>query len=122
MEAPLSTERRSKPQKVQIIGILMLISGIINICAGLGYIASLAIIFVCCAPIGALPLALGVFEVIYAIRLIGSEQKPVRRQTVQTIAVLEILTILVANPISCIIGIINLILLNDPEVTGYLPE
>jgi len=129
MEAPvapvpqLAPAAQPRPQKVQIIGILTVISGALNISLGLGLMVGLAfsVILLCCAPIGALPLALGVYEVIYGIRLIGSGQEPVSRQTMQTIAVLEIITIVVSNLPSAVIGIVDLILLSDPEVVRSLP-
>jgi hypothetical protein len=76
-------------------------------------------VLICCAPVGVLPMALGVFELIYGIRLVGSGQEPVTHQTIQTIAILEIVTILLGNLPSCVIGIVNLILLNDPEAMAY---
>jgi hypothetical protein len=122
MELPSPATPQSKPQKVQFIGILMLISGAVNISIGLGFALGMAlsVILLCCAPLGALPLALGVFEVVYGIRLIGTGQEPVTRQTLQTIAILELLTILASNLVSFIIGIVNLVLLDDAEVTGYI--
>ena len=117
MEAPLTVTTQPTPQKVQIVGILMIVSAAFNIIIGLGFIVS--IILICCAPIGLLPLALGVFEVIYGIRLIGSGQEPVQRQTLQTIAILEIASILVSNVGSFIAGVVNLLFLSDPEVMAY---
>jgi hypothetical protein len=127
MDAPVSPTPQlapasaPKPQKVQLIGILTIISGALNISMGLGLMIGLAVsvILLCCAPIGALPLALGVYEVIYGIRLIGSGREPVSRDTMQTIAVLEIVTLLVSNLPSAVIGIVDLILLSDSEVMAY---
>jgi hypothetical protein len=127
MEAPsapsprLAPTARPKPQKVQIIGILTVISGAVNISLGLGLMLGLAlsVVLICCAPLGVLPIALGVFEVIYGIRLIGSGQEPVSRQDMQVIAILEIITILASNMISGVIGIVDLVLLSDSEVVQY---
>jgi hypothetical protein len=107
-----------KSQKVQIIGILMIISGIANLLFGLGLGLGLALslVLICCAPLGLLPVALGVFELIYGIRLVGSNPEQVPLSRVQIIAILEIVAILAGNFISLVIGIINLVLLNDPEV------
>jgi len=121
MEAPVAPTTSSKPQKVQTIGILAIISGATNIILGLGFMVgfALSVVLICCAPVGVLPMALGVFELIYGIRLVGSGQEPVTHQTIQTIAILEIVTILLGNLPSCVIGIVNLILLNDPESMTY---
>jgi hypothetical protein len=53
------------------------------------------------------------------IRLISSGQEPVDPQTLQTIAILEVVTILGSNAVSFIIGIVNLVLLSDNEVSAY---
>jgi hypothetical protein len=111
----------ARPPKLQTIGILMLISGVLNIMAGLGVVTgfALSVVLICCIPLAALPLALGVFEVIYGLRLVGSGQERVGRDTLQTVAILEIASILGSNIISFIVGIINLLLLSDTEVVGY---
>jgi hypothetical protein len=127
MEAPIAPSPRlaptaqPKPQKVQIIGILTVISGAVNISLGLGLMLGLAlsVVLICCAPLGVLPIALGVFEVIYGIRLIGSGQEPVSLRDMQVIAILEIITILASNMISGVIGIVDLVLLSDSEVVQY---
>jgi hypothetical protein len=121
MQAPITTTPQSKPSKVQMIGVLMIISGAVNISMGLGLLVGLAlsVILICCAPVGALPLALGIFEIVNGIRLISSGQEPVDPQTLQTIAILEVVTILGSNAVSFIIGIVNLVLLSDNEVTAY---
>jgi hypothetical protein len=114
----------ARPPKLQTIGILMLISGALNIMAGLGVVTgfALSIVLICCIPFAALPLALGVFEVIYGLRLVGAGQEPVKRDTLQTVAILEVATILGSNIVSFIVGIINLVLLSDTEVTGYFKQ
>jgi hypothetical protein len=115
---PVSTPPQIKSQKVQVIAVLMLISGIINVLIGLGLAAGLAlsVVLICCSPVGLLPMALGIFELIHAIRLLGSGTEPPSYATVQVIAILEIVAILAGNFISLVIGIVNLVMLNDPEV------
>jgi uncharacterized membrane protein YccF (DUF307 family) len=114
----------SQPPKLQTIGILMLISGVLNVMAGLGIVTgfALSVVLICCIPLAALPLALGVFEVIYGLRLVGSGQEPVSRDTLQTVAILEIASILGSNIVSFIAGIINLVLLSDTEVVAYFKK
>ena len=115
---PVSTPPQIKSQKVQVIAVLMLISGIINVLIGLGLAAGLAlsVVLICCSPVGLLPIALGIFELIYAIRLLGAGTEPPSFATMQVIAILEIVAILAGNFISLVIGIVNLVMLNDPEV------
>ena len=124
MEAPITVIPQPKPQKLQIIGILMLISGAINISMSLGVVVgfALSVVLVCCIPIAALPLALGIFEVIYGIRLIGSDAEPVKRDTLQTVAILEVAAILFSNLAAFLIGIVNLVLLSDTEVAAYFKK
>jgi hypothetical protein len=115
---PIPTPPQIKSQKVQVIAVLMLISGIINVLIGLGLVAGLALslVLICCSPVGLLPMALGIFELVYAIRLLSSGTEPQSYATMQVIAILEIVSILAGNFISLVIGIVNLVMLNDPEV------
>jgi hypothetical protein len=115
---PIPTPPQIKSQKVQVIAVLMLISGIINVLIGLGLVAGLALslVLICCSPVGLLPMALGIFELVYAIRLLSSGTEPPSYATMQVIAILEIVSILAGNFISLVIGIVNLVMLNDPEV------
>jgi hypothetical protein len=115
---PTPTPSQTKSPKVQTIAVLMLISGILNVLIGLGLVAGLALslVLICCAPVGFLPMALGIFELIYAIRMLGSSAELPSYSTVQVIAILEIASILAGNLISLVVGIVNLVMLNDPEV------
>jgi hypothetical protein len=115
---PIPIPPQIKSQKVQVIAVLMLISGIINVLIGLGLVAGLALslVLICCSPVGLLPMALGIFELVYAIRLLSSGTEPQSFATMQVIAILEIVSILAGNFISLVIGIVNLVMLNDPEV------
>jgi uncharacterized membrane protein len=112
---PVPMPSQTKSQKVKAIGILMIISGIINLFWGAGLGAGLAFT-ICCAPWGLLPIVLGIFELVYGIRLMGFDTKRAPFATVQVVAVLEIVAILAGNIFSLVIGIINLVLLNEPEV------
>ncbi len=116
--SPAPAPIQSKPQKVQVIAILMLISGILNLLIGFGLAAgfALSLVLICCAPVGFLPMALGIFELIYAVRMLGSSAELPSYSTVQAIAIFEIASILAGNLISLVIGIVNLVILNDPEV------
>jgi hypothetical protein len=64
-----------------------------------------------------LPTILGVFEIIYASKLLSDPPQPV--QPSQTIAILEILCILAGNVFSMIVGILSLVFYNDPAVKDY---
>lgn len=111
-----------KPNLITAIGVMTLISGIVNIFWGL--IASMSvlatIIGVVCTPITILPTILGIFEIIYAAKLLGSPAQPVRPST--SIAAFEIACILAGNAFSMIVGILALVFYNDLTVKSFFDE
>ncbi len=112
----------NKPSLVTAIAAMTLASGIVNIFWGL--IASLtflaSIIGVICIPITILPTILGIFEVIYAAKLLSNVPQPIRASP--TLAAFEIACILTANMFSMIVGILVLIFYNDEQVKQYFAE
>lgn len=120
-----------KPSKVQAIAIMTLIDGIINCIWGLilafslfagGLSATIATwgVGFCCmfTPfLGLLPLTLGIFEIIYGIKLLGN---PPRRFNVQTLAILQIINVITLAGWSAVIGILNLVFYNEPEVKVFI--
>ena len=107
------------PGLVKTIAVMTLINGIVNIFWGLIATASVtaSIILICLAPLAILPTILGVFEIIYAAKLLATPPHPVQPST--TIAILEILCILTFNVFSMIVGILALVFYNDPQVKEY---
>ena len=107
------------PGLVKTIGIITLISGIVNIFWGLVATAIVVptIILACLAIFTILPTILGVFEIIYALKLLNNPPQPV--QPSNTIAILEILTVLTGNVFSMIAGILSLVFYNDLQVKEY---
>jgi len=112
----------NKPGKVQAISIMLLVNGILNILAGLVVTALVVLgtigFGILCAPVTILPTVLGIFEVIYASKLLSSPPRPVKN--LQTIAILEMCGIVIGNVVSAVIGILNLVFLSEPEVKTYL--
>ncbi len=110
----------NKPSRVQGMEIILLVSGVFNILGGLGFIcgALVSIVGVICLPVVALPLILGVYEVVYASKLMNHKQ--VNANDLKTIAILEIATIIYGNAISLVAGILNLVFLDDQPVKEYL--
>jgi hypothetical protein len=94
-------------------------SGIANLFWGI--IASLTalatIVGIVCVPFTILPTILGVFEIIYAAKLLSNPPQPVLPST--NIAILEIATILVGNVFSMVVGILALVFYNDLVVKDY---
>jgi len=107
------------PGLVKTIAVTTLISGIVNIFWGLIATAIVVptIILACLAVFTILPTILGVFEIIYALKLLNNPPQPV--QPSSTIAILEILTVLTGNVFSMIVGILSLVFYNDPHVKEY---
>lgn len=105
-----------KPSLVTAIAIMTLVSGIVNIFWGLvATMTALAtIVGFVCTPFTILPTILGIFEIIYAARLIGNPVVPTRPSTL--IAVFEIACILAGNAFSMIVGILSLVFYNDEAV------
>ena len=107
------------PGLVKTIAIMTLINGIINIFWGLVATVSVtaSIVLICLAPLAILPTVLGIFEIIYAAKLLSEPPRPVQPST--TIAILEILCILAFNVFSMVVGILALVFYNDPQVKDY---
>jgi hypothetical protein len=106
---------------VSAIAVMTLVNGILNILWGLGLTAAVVLgtlgIGLLCAPLTILPSLLGVFEVIYAARLLQVPPRP--QQPSQLLAILEICMILSGNVISLIVGILALVFYADPAVRAY---
>ncbi|HDD62717.1 MAG TPA: hypothetical protein ENF22_09355 [Chloroflexi bacterium] len=111
----------TKPGKVQNLSILIIISGVLNILGG-GLLALLIIIGtigigLLCAPILVLPMVLGVAEIIYGINMMADP--PRIEEPSLAIAILEICSILFGNIFGLVVGVINLVFINDQELKAY---
>lgn len=113
---------QEKPGMVTTISIMTLISGIANIIAGISWSigAAFTIVGLCIIPVTILPIILGVFEIIYAAKLLANPTKVFKFNT--TIAILEIIAILCGNIISLVTGILALAYQNDPAVKNYFAQ
>jgi hypothetical protein len=107
------------PGLVKTIAVMTLINGIVNIFWGLiaTVTVTASIVLICLAPLAILPTILGIFEIIYAAKLLTDPPQPVQPST--TIAILEILCVLTGNVFSMIVGILALVFYNDPQVKDY---
>jgi hypothetical protein len=108
-----------KPTLVSVIAWMTLASGIVNLFWGLGLSLTglLSIIGIICVPFLILPTILGIFEIIYAAKLLSNPPQSVQPST--TIAILEIVCILVGNIFSVVVGILALVFYNDITVRDY---
>lgn len=107
------------PGLVKTIAVMTLINGIINIFWGLiaTVTVTASIVLICLAPLAILPTILGIFEIIFAAKLLTEPPQPVQPST--AIAILEILCVLTGNVFSMIVGILALVFYNDPQVKDY---
>jgi len=110
---------QEKPTLVHVIAWMTLASGIVNLFWGI--VASITvlatIVGVICIPITILPTILGVFEIIYAAKLMSNPPQQIRPST--NIAILEIVCILVGNIFAVVVGILALVFYNDLTVKDY---
>lgn len=110
-----------KPGKVTAIAALTLVSGISNILGALIVTATIVLgsfgVGLLCAPATLLPIVLGVFEIIYAAKLLANPPKPTDPSEV--LAILEICAILYGNIFSLIAGILALVFYSDPETKQF---
>lgn len=108
-----------KPTFVNVIAWMTLASGVVNLFWGLGLSLTglLSIVGIICIPFMLLPTILGVFEIIYAAKLMSNPPQTVQPST--TIAILEIVSALVGNFFSVVVGILALVFYNDVTVRDY---
>lgn len=108
-----------KPTLVNVIAWMTLASGIVNLFWGLGLALTglVTIIGIVCIPILILPTLLGVFEIIYAAKLLSNPPQPVLPST--NLAIAEIVCILAGNVFSVVVGILALVFYNDQIVKDY---
>jgi hypothetical protein len=108
-----------KPGLYTAIAAMTLASGIINLFWG--FIASATVlstvIGVICLPITILPTILGIFEIIYAAKLLSTQPQPVGPSP--AIAAFQISTFIYGNVFTAVVGILNLIFFNDQSVREY---
>jgi hypothetical protein len=117
----LSQSQWERPGKVQAIAIMTLLNGILNILYGLMITAVVVLgtlfIGIICSWLTILPTVLGIFEVIYAAKLLANPPQPVKPS--KTIAILEIVAVLAGNIVSAVVWILVLVFYDDPAVKGF---
>jgi hypothetical protein len=111
-----SFPNQPKPTLVNVIAWMTLASGILNFFWG--FAATLFLFWtIICIPFTVLPTILGIFEIIYAAKLLSNPPQAV--QPSPTIAVLEILCVVAFNLFSAVVGILALVFYNDLAVQEY---
>jgi predicted Zn finger-like uncharacterized protein len=120
-EDALGPPRRStsgKPDKVQNIGVMMLISGILGVLLFLGWSGG-SMGFCCLWPGTYYSLVMGILAIIKGAQLLGDKanQSPAPK----SIAIMMIINIINGDIPSLVMGIICLQMLGDPEVEQFFP-
>jgi hypothetical protein len=115
---------QTKPEKLNYIGIGMLISGILNVIAGCTWTLVIVLgtlgLGLLCAPLVLIPAAIGGYEIYYALKIVRQPMQPIDPQRMQYIAIAEIASFLWGNIITAAVGVGVLIFLNDPEVQDFI--
>jgi hypothetical protein len=113
---------QQKPTLVNVIAWMTLASGIVNLFWGIAAsgIMLATIVGVICTPITILPTILGIFEIIYAAKLMSNP--PQRIQPSTNIAILEIVCVIVGNLFAVVVGILALVFYNDLIVRDYFAQ
>ena len=107
---------QQKPTLVNVIAWMTLASGIVNLFWGIAASGAVlaTIVGVICTPITILPTILGVFEIIYAAKLMSNPP-----QKIQPSTNLEIVCVIVGNLFAVVVGILALVFYNDLIVKDY---
>ncbi len=109
----------AKPGLFNAIVAMTLASGLVNLFWGFAASAAAmsTLIGIICVPFTILPTVLGIFEIMYAARLLSAPQQPARPSP--AIAALEIACIVTGNVFSMVVGILSLVFYNDTAVKDY---
>ena len=113
---------RSKPGSIQAVAVIWIISGILTIIWGFGLVlAALAsLVGILCLPLSIYPFVVGIFELVYGIRLAGSAASI--NKPPYFVSILEIFLIFWVDVLGFIAGIATLILLSGEDAKAYLSE
>jgi len=128
-DLPSRRKIRRKPGKVQAIAIMTLVGGILAILTSLGWLAyegifaaaSMGIGLVCCLwPAPYYGLVVGIMATVKGSQLIGD--KAHLQPAPKAIAIMQIINIVNGDMANCVMGIISLVFLNEPEVQRYFRD
>lgn len=116
--------RQQKPGQVQAVGIMMLVGSIMSLLYALGIIiyilavaaATLGVGLLCCLWPGIYVAAVfGILGLIRGINMLNQDDQGPPR----TLAILQIICVVNGDIINCVLGIVSLVMLNDPQVRAY---
>jgi hypothetical protein len=101
-----------KPGQIQAVGIMMLVGGILGILVFLSYAATcIGLVW----PGIYFELVVGILAIIRGINMLNQDDQGPPK----TLAILLIICIVNLDVINCVLGIVSLVLLNDPQVQAH---
>lgn len=108
-----------KPGKVQAIGIMMLIGGIMALITGASWLgAGVFSAGMCCLwPGGYYSLILGIMATVKGSQILGASAR--MQAPPKGIAIMQIINIINGDIPNCVMGILSLVFLNEPETNRY---
>ncbi len=107
--------RKGPPGKVQAIGIMTLVGGILALLTCFGIALGTMFIYI---P-WIYSLVLGIMAIMKGSQMLGSNPAPAFASA-RTIAIMQIVNIINCDVVNLTLGIISLVFLNDPEVKEHL--
>jgi hypothetical protein len=115
-----------KPGKLQAVAIMTLVGGIIGVLVGLTYGCYFSLVTLATFGFGVVLMVLPLYALIFGImaiirgsQMLGPNSLPAFKSA-KSIAIMQIINIICCDVLNLIMGIINLVFLNDPEVREYL--
>ncbi|HEX3151137.1 MAG TPA: DUF4339 domain-containing protein [Gemmataceae bacterium] len=113
-DRPQRSRKQQKPGQVQGVGIMMLIGGIIGLINML--VVPLVSWGACCLWPGVYyEIVISILLLIRGINMMNQDDQGPPR----TLAILQIICIVNADVLNCVLGIVALVMLNDPKVQNY---
>jgi hypothetical protein len=108
--------RREKPSKVQAVGVMALVGGILATLLGVGL--TLGGFPVCCLWPGTyFSLVMGIMAIVKGAQLLGPGAY--REAPPTAVAVMQIINVVNGDFVNLTLGILTLVFLSDPEVKRY---
>src|SRR5262249_1868945 len=107
---------RTKPQKVQAVGIMMLVGGIVALLVALAWLPATCGLW----PGAYYSVVVGILALIRASALLGDRAYRQPRPT--GIAIMQIINVINGDMINLTLGILELVFLNDDEAKDYLRD
>lgn len=104
-------KKRPRPGQVQAVAIMMLVGGILGLINAL----VIALATICLWPGIYYEIVVCILMIIRAANMLGPDDRGPPR----TLAILQIICIANGDVINCVLGIVSIIMLNDPHVEEY---